>query len=138
MILAAVVIYTCPEAYIADPICTFVFSIIVLFTTVGVARDCIECIMEAVPKGVDVAKLEEDIRKLPSLVDLHDLHVWALTQGKISLSAHISSDNPTKTLSEVNKLLITYGIRHSTVQVENYDDRNIINCRHLLSNLIHE
>lgn len=138
MILAAVVIYIYPEAYIADPICTFVFSIIVLCTTIGVAKDCIECIMEAVPKGVDVVKLEEDLKRLPSLVDLHDLHVWALTQGKISLSAHISSDNPTKTLSEANKLFLVYGIRHSTVQVENYDDRNIINCRHLLSNLIHE
>ena len=94
--------------------------------------------MEAVPKSVDVTKLEEDIKKLPALVDLHDLHVWALTEGKISLSAHVSSDNPTRTLFEANRLFVTYGIRHSTVQVENYADRNIINCRHLLSNLIHE
>ena len=138
MIIAAIVIYSRPDAILADPLCTFVFSIIVLCTTVGVAKDCIQCIMEAVPKSVDVTKLEEDIKKLPALVDLHDLHVWALTEGKISLSAHVSSDNPTRTLFEANRLFVTYGIRHSTVQVENYANRNIINCRHLLSNLIHE
>ena len=132
------IIYTNPDAIIADPICTFVFSIIVLFTTVGVANECIHCIMEAVPKTINVNQLEEDLNKLPCAKDLHDLHVWSLTTGKISLSAHMNSEDPTTTLIAADRLLIKYGILHSTIQIENWNDRERINCKHLKINLIHE
>lgn len=138
VILAAVIILNFPEATIADPICTFVFSIIVLCTTIGVATECIRCMMEAVPVGLDVIALENDMNKLPGLKDLHDLHVWSLTTGKTSLSAHLTSEDPTLTLIEANKLFLKYGIYHSTVQVENWADRKRINCSHLKTNLIHE
>jgi len=35
----------------ADPICTYVFSILVIFTTVGVAKECIRVLMEGTPTG---------------------------------------------------------------------------------------
>lgn len=127
-----------PDALIADPICTFSFSIIVLATTIGVATECVRCMMEAVPVGINIIELENDIGKCIGLKDLHDLHVWSLTTGKISLSAHITSEDPTSTLIEVNKLFLKYGIFHSTVQIENWTDRKRINCSHLRTNLIHE
>jgi zinc transporter 2 len=40
--------------FIADPICTMIFTVLCIFTTVGIFRDCIEVLMEATPKGVDV------------------------------------------------------------------------------------
>ena len=94
--------------------------------------------MEAVPVGMNVIQLENDLNKLTGLKDLHDLHVWSLTTGKVSLSAHMNSEDPTTTLIEANKLLKTYGIFHATFQIENWADRKRINCRHLKTNLIHE
>ena len=138
VILAAVIILNNPDAIVADPICTFVFSIIVLATTIGVAQECVRCMMEAVPNGLNVIQLENDMNKLPGLKDLHDLHVWSLTTGKTSLSAHMNSEDPTLTLIEANKLLMKYGIFHSTIQIENWNDRKRINCSHLRTNLIHE
>ena len=54
VVIAAVVIKFYPEAHIVDPICTIIFAIIVVFTTVNVVRDCIRVLMEAVPPGVNV------------------------------------------------------------------------------------
>ena len=138
VILAAVIILNNPDAIVADPICTFVFSIIVLATTIGVATECVRCMMEAVPVGMDVIQLENDLKVLPGVKDLHDLHVWSLTTGKVSLSAHINSEDPTLTLIEANKYLAKFGIFHATIQVENWNDRKRVNCRHLKTNLIHE
>jgi len=45
--------------------------------------------MEGVPDDVNLEEFEEDLLQAESLKDLHDLHVWSLTSGKISLSAHI-------------------------------------------------
>jgi zinc transporter 2 len=36
----------------ADPCCTYLFSILVLFTTFGVAKSCIKVLMEATPEGI--------------------------------------------------------------------------------------
>ena len=49
VVIAALVIFYKPEWNIIDPICTFVFSVIVMFTTVGITKQCVTVLMEAVP-----------------------------------------------------------------------------------------
>jgi zinc transporter 2 len=46
---------------IVDPICTFVFSVIVLFTTIPLIRDCIMTLMEATPRNVHIDKIEVSV-----------------------------------------------------------------------------
>ena len=58
VLIAAIFIYFNPSWSIIDPVCTFIFSIIVFFTTIGVAKDCISVLMEGVPAEVDLEKLE--------------------------------------------------------------------------------
>ena len=55
VLIAAIVIYFLPEWSIIDPICTFVFSVIVFFTTITIAKDCISVLMEGVPTEVNMA-----------------------------------------------------------------------------------
>jgi zinc transporter 2 len=54
VIIAATLILFVPAAKIADPICTYLFSILVIFTTVPVFRDCIAVLMESVPTSIDL------------------------------------------------------------------------------------
>jgi len=53
VIIAAIVISIWPNAKIVDPICTYLFSVLVMFTTVPVFRDCISVLMEQQPSGFD-------------------------------------------------------------------------------------
>lgn len=53
VILAAIVIYMWPEAKMADPICTYLFSVIVGFTSFPVVKECIGILMEGTPKELD-------------------------------------------------------------------------------------
>jgi len=46
VISAAIIIYVKPEYKIADPICTYIFSVLVMMTTVPIFKDCIKMIME--------------------------------------------------------------------------------------------
>jgi hypothetical protein len=43
-----------PRWYLADPICTFVFSIVVLLTTKSILRDIVHVLMERTPPNMDV------------------------------------------------------------------------------------
>jgi len=56
VVIASIIIYIRDDWAIADPICTFIFTFLVLFTTVPIFRDCIQVLMEASPNEIDVAQ----------------------------------------------------------------------------------
>jgi zinc transporter 2 len=129
------IIYFQPDWSIADPICTFLFSILVLFTTMSIIKDCLIILMEGVPIETDMERLEQDITNIPGVIELHDLHVWSLSMGKPALSCHIASSNPQYVLKKATKLCSDrYGIDHSTIQIEipTEDPRLQINCENIL------
>ena len=99
VIIASTIIWIFPGTDIADPICTYLFSIIVCFTTIPVFKNCIGVLMEGTPNELDIEQLETDILNIPGVEEIHDLHVWSISVGKFSMSAHITSDSPLKTLS---------------------------------------
>jgi zinc transporter 2 len=89
VIIAAIVIYLYPALTIADPICTFLFSIIICFTTIPVFKDCLRVMMEGTPELIDVETLLTDIYAIEGVEEIHDFHVWSISVGKFALSAHI-------------------------------------------------
>lgn len=64
VVLAATAILIKKEWYIIDPILTFTFSIVVLFTTVPVVKDCIRVFMEGTPLGVDLEQVLQDLSEV--------------------------------------------------------------------------
>jgi len=54
VIIAAILIYFYPSLWFADPICTYVFSIIVMFTTIPIVKNCIRILMEGTPLNINL------------------------------------------------------------------------------------
>jgi len=125
VIIAATIIYFDDKLWWVDPICTYVFSIIVIFTTIPIIKSCIHVMMEGAPRSFDLDQLRQDINDVggEDIVDVHDLHVWTISMGKTSMSVHIKSNKPLKTLSAVTDLCRRkYNLFHTTIQVEGIDD----------------
>ena len=72
-----------------DPICTFVFSILVLATTVSILRNTLSVIMEATPTGVSVSTIRNIFLSVPGIRAVHNLRIWSLTTDKTALAAHL-------------------------------------------------
>jgi len=45
--------------------------------------------MEGVPDGLNVAALTADLKAIPGVQRVHDLHVWSLSVGNPALSVHL-------------------------------------------------
>jgi len=119
VLAASVIIYFLPHWTIVDPICTFIFSIIVMFTTASIVKDCIVVLMEGSPTDIDTEKMIDDFNKIEGVEEMHDLHVWSLSLGKPALSVHLKSKQPEQTLAKATRLIKNkYQIFHSTIQVE--------------------
>jgi cobalt-zinc-cadmium efflux system protein len=61
----------------------------VLPRTWTLLRQSVNILLEGVPDGIDPAAVHGALRDLPGVTDVHDLHVWALTGGRVSLTAHL-------------------------------------------------
>eukprot|EP01100_Stratorugosa_tubuloviscum_P000481 TRINITY_DN1108_c1_g1_i2.p1 TRINITY_DN1108_c1_g1~~TRINITY_DN1108_c1_g1_i2.p1 ORF type:complete len:508 (+),score=155.06 TRINITY_DN1108_c1_g1_i2:233-1756(+) len=112
---------------LADPIATFIFGIITLFTTFNIIGQILNVLMEGVPKNIDFDKVFSDLKKIECVHDVHDLHIWSLTIGRVCLSCHLSSDDPIKAIKLAKKVCKKYGIKHTTIQV---DPHTIDDCEH--------
>ncbi len=51
-----------PDKTFIDPICTFIFSVIVLFTTINVTKRCLTILMEASPLDIEIEDIEKDLQ----------------------------------------------------------------------------
>ncbi|XP_055848513.1 proton-coupled zinc antiporter SLC30A2 isoform X2 [Episyrphus balteatus] len=122
--LAAVVIYFKPEWAIADPICTFVFSVIVLFTTFSIMKDALLVLMEGSPSYLHYAEVMEIFLNIQGVERVHNLRIWALSINKIALSAHLAvapGANPKKILQEATTAVhLKYNFFETTIQIEDF------------------
>lgn len=144
VVIASLIIYffqdTYPKIEIVDPICTFIFAIIVLSTSIPVSKDCINVLMEASPREIEINALTKDLSQAPGVVNIHDIHVWCISVGRPSISLHILSDTPQKTLEHATRICKKFGIHHTTIQVEDNTQRrrpSFVNCTHTYDNTIH-
>jgi len=122
--IAALIIYFKPEWKIVDPICTFIFSVLVLFTTISILKNTMNVLMEGIPKDVDFSVVKSTILKVPGIVSVHNLRIWGLTTDKTALSAHLAIDSSRSAqdiLKEASTMIRRkYDVYEMTLQVENY------------------
>lgn len=122
VILASVLILIWPEASIVDPICTLVFAILVLFTTVKIFRTYFRILMEGTPDNINYFELKSKILAMfDEIEEVCDLHIWSITQGKMAATCHIklSDDvNAQLILLAVTLYLRSNGIYHTTIQIQ--------------------
>ncbi|CAH1241236.1 SLC30A3 [Branchiostoma lanceolatum] len=122
VLIAAYIIRYKPEYQIADPICTFLFSGLVLVTTVTILRDTIRVLLEATPRSIDVCAVKRDLAILPGVRGVHNLHVWSLTMDKNVLNVHLvlaqDADHEVVLESATWRIRKNYPIQHCAIQVE--------------------
>ena len=122
VMIAGAIVWFKPNLYIVDPICTIIFSLIVLATTYNMIRDIVSILMESTPREIDASALEAGLLKLNGVVEVHELHIWAITIGRSLLACHIQAA-PQADTNEVLSIVTeyvekVYNISHVTIQVE--------------------
>jgi cobalt-zinc-cadmium efflux system protein len=76
----------------ADIVASVLVALMILPRTWLLLREAIDVLLQAVPKGTDLAAIRQHILDTPGVLDAHDLHVWTLTSGMPVLSVHVVVD----------------------------------------------
>ncbi|MBX7102606.1 MAG: cation diffusion facilitator family transporter [Gemmataceae bacterium] len=123
-ILAAILIWAFGWLW-ADPMTSILIGMLVIFSSWRLLAESVSVLMESAPSGIDVDEVRSVIRAVPGVSSVHDLHVWSITSGMNSLSAHVvAEDDPPQAilLSQIGAVLHErFGIDHVTIQIEPTD-----------------
>ena len=85
-------------------------------------RDSIDLALDAVPRDIDLQAVRAYLRTLPSVAEVHDLHIWGMSTTEAALTAHLvvpdgSANDALLTRAE-QELHDRFGIEHATLQIE--------------------
>jgi cobalt-zinc-cadmium efflux system protein len=108
--------------YWVDPLVSAGIGLFIVPRTVSLLRESAHVLLEGTPIGIDLLGLRGDMMAVPGVEEVHDLHVWTLTSGMHSATAHVRvlTDSPRgDVLRAVQQLLRDRaGVEHATIQVE--------------------
>ena len=128
VIVAAILIATTGWLQ-ADAVASIVVALLILPRTLALLRDATDVLLEATPKGIDMAHVRRHILEAPGVIDCHDLHAWTITSGMNVVSAHVivaDGADPAVTLDALCECLSDdFDIEHSTFQLETADRRRL-------------
>jgi cobalt-zinc-cadmium efflux system protein len=107
-----------------DPLISMLIGIIILVGSGNVLRQSVHILAEGVPQGLTATAVAEAMHQLDGVSEVHDLHVWTVSPGYVSLSAHVVLED--QSLSEAQTimedleraLVEQFGIEHTTIQFE--------------------
>ena len=105
-----------------DPALALLIAVVVAAGSFGLLRDAFGAAMDAVPRGIDQAKVREWLLAQPGVSALHHLHIWSLGAGEIAMTAHLvraGEADHDAFIDRVNDGLDAhFGINHPTLQIE--------------------
>lgn len=123
VIMAAILIRLTGIHWI-DPLISILIGVIIFSGSFRIIRRAMHILLEGVPEGMSIRKINERMSSLESVKAVHDLHVWNLGSDQVSLSAHVildeSGEAQTSTIMQTLKLLLEeeFHIQHTTIQFE--------------------
>jgi cobalt-zinc-cadmium efflux system protein len=105
-----------------DPATGLLVGVVVAVGAFGLLRDAFNAAMDAVPSGLDQARVREWLLAQDGVGAVHHLHIWSLGAGEIAMTAHLvraRRDDHDAFLDRVHHGLDdAFGINHPTLQVE--------------------
>ena len=105
-----------------DAILSILVSLLILKSTVSILRESYHFLMEGVPLHIDYLQVGSDLKKVPGVLAVHDLHVWEMTPSFPALIGHIEIEQMNEwpdIMTRINAMLLDkHGIDHVTLQPE--------------------
>jgi cobalt-zinc-cadmium efflux system protein len=130
VVISGVVIYF-THWYIVDSIVSLIIAVVILRGTWSLLKDSLRLEMDGVPKEMNLEKIKTELMKAKGVVDVHHMHVWALSTTENALTAHLVVDPEHMAVfdnikHDLRHRLEHLDISHSTFEPEFADEK----CQH--------
>lgn len=106
---------------VIDPVIGIVVGLVILYSTWHLLQESLRLALDGVPEGIDMQRVEQILSSDPDVVNVHHLHVWAISTTQTALTAHVVVDDMGRMPEVKHRLkhaLRDLGIEHATFELE--------------------
>lgn len=110
-----------------DPLVSLAVCVLIVRGTWGLLRETLDMAMDAVPPNVDAGAVRQFLCAQPGVVEVHDLHIWAMSTTEVALTAHLvrpDEDNDAFLADVSHRLEHDFAVQHVTLQIERSAQRH--------------
>lgn len=114
--------------YWLDLAMSLVIVAVIFYSTWSLFRDSLSLSLDGVPKGINLNRVFSGIRDVEGVIDVHHLHVWAISTSQNAMTAHVVI-RPESGMEQLNilKMKIKHelkhlNIQHATIEFETEDE----------------
>jgi cobalt-zinc-cadmium efflux system protein len=109
----------------ADAAASVLIGVLIIHSSWALMREAVSVLMEGAPGHIDVPEIERALLAVNGVEAVHDLHVWTIASGMISLTGHVVAKDGQRQadlLHHICELLARrFRIEHATIQIEPTD-----------------
>jgi cobalt-zinc-cadmium efflux system protein len=126
LIISIVLLFT--EFYIIDPLLSCIITGFVLFNVFRIMRKTAGVFLQKVPEGFNLASFKEEISRIPGVIEVNHIHIWALDEENYVMSGHlrIKKNSHKKDIiaikNRAREIIRKYKVYHSTLEIEYTDE----------------
>ncbi|MDX1633824.1 MAG: cation diffusion facilitator family transporter [Marinobacter sp.] len=121
VVISGLILMFTGQAWI-DPVVSLVVAAVVFVGTWQLLKDSVNLAVDAVPKGINLAEVQQRLESLPGVSSAHHLHIWAVSTTENALTVHLVKPDPVgddALISEASEMLAReFRIHHTTIQWE--------------------
>jgi cobalt-zinc-cadmium efflux system protein len=104
-------------------------AILIIFNAYKILQEAVHILLEGTPTELKTDTVAQAIRSTEGVLQVDDMHIWAIRSGYNALSCHIAVRRTdlvrSRTIVEaVKRRLLTFDIHHATIEVELKEDSN--------------
>jgi cobalt-zinc-cadmium efflux system protein len=110
--------------YWLDMVMSLVIVLVIFYSTWNLFKDSLSLTLDGVPKGIHLDDVISEIKEVKGVLDVHHLHVWAMSTSQNAMTAHIII-HPDMGIEQLNIIkknikreLEHVNIHHATLEFE--------------------
>lgn len=107
-----------------DPILGILIACLILYGAIRLLLQSTNILLESTPSHLELDTVRRNVLEIDGIIDVHDLHIWTISSGLYSMSAHlVINDRMISECSSIvkackNMLETKFAITHTTFQLE--------------------
>lgn len=107
--------------YYSDPAISLIITCIIFSSALPLVKSASFILLQGVPSSIPLELVRTAIVGVPGVLNVHELHVWSLSESKTVASVHImvkNKDDVVEVSKKIRKVMHRFGIHSSTIQPE--------------------
>lgn len=123
IVVGGIIIYF-TNWYWIDAALSLIIAVVILISTWNLLADSMKLSLDGVPNNVIVEDIKKEALKINGIINIHHLHIWAISTTENAMTAHlllandISIEEEQKVKQELKHTLLHQNIHHITIETE--------------------